>query len=353
LTTLQAAGDQGAEYLVLCERIADLCGSSGRRDVAREHYQAVLESCRASDDRTTAARILRKLGRLLWDGGKRSKAEEYYSEAATLLEGITAPVEQAHLLQERGRLAFRLGDHAAAVKWADDALNCAESVPADADKSTGFEAARAAAEALNTKGVALARLGRSQDAVREVERSVSVAEAADLPGAACRGYNNLGVLYTIIDPLRAMEVCRRGLEVAHHIGDLGFQARLLANLAVACCTFTSKCGNEGVPAAEKAIELDRALDQREHLPVSLIVLGQIHQCHSQPDLAVRCYSEALAVARETGEPQQLFPCYDGLATLSLDRGNVPEAERYFALAQDVCARHGLDPEALIVLPFLD
>jgi hypothetical protein len=30
-----------------------------------------------------------------------------------------------------------------------------------------------------------------------------------------------------------------------------------------------------------------------------------------------------------------------------------EAERYFTLAQDVCAKHGLDPDALVVLPFLD
>ena len=108
-----------------------------------------------------------------------------------------------------------------------------------------------------------------------------------------------------------------------------------------------------MPAAEKAIEIDRALDQREHLPVPLIVLGQIHQCHFRPDQAARCYNEAIEVASETGEPQQLFPCYDGLATLNLDRGDMPEAERYFALADDVCTRHGLDPAGLIVLPFLD
>ena len=96
------------------------------------------------------------------------------------------------------------------------------------------------AEALNTKAVALARLGRNREAVREVERSIEVAEAAGLLGAACRGYTNLGVLYTTIDPAQAMEVCRRGLEVARRIGDLGFQARLLANLAVACCTFTDR-----------------------------------------------------------------------------------------------------------------
>ena len=85
----------------------------------------------------------------------------------------------------------------------------------------------------------------------------------------------------------------------------------------------------------------------------LIVLGQIHQCHGRPDWPLRCYNEALEVARETGEPQLLFPCYDGLATLNLDRDDLAEAERYFSLAQDICARHGLDPEALVVLPFLD
>jgi predicted ATPase/class 3 adenylate cyclase len=353
LTVLPATPATVPERLLLREQIADLYGPAGRRDIAIEHYQAVLDSYRITGDRPAAARVLRKLGRLLWDGGKRSQAEELYSEAAALLEGTDAPVEQAHLLQERGHLAFRLGDPAAAAKWADDALSYAEIASADANRATALEAARAAAEALNTKGVALARLGRSQDAVREVERSVAAAEAAGLFNAACRGYTNLGVLYSIIDPSRAIEVCERGLDVARRIGDLGYQARLLANLAVANCTFTNKCGDEGVPAAEKAVEIDRALDQREHLPVPLIVLGQIHQCRGQLDQAVRCYSEALEVARETGEPQQLFPCYDGLATLNLDRGDVPEAERYFALAQDVCTRHGLDPEALIVLPFLD
>lgn len=350
---LAPAHDQGLERLILRERIADLCGPAGQRDAAREHYAAALEAYRADVDPVAGARILRKLGRLLWDAGKGDSAETYYTKAAMLLEGVDAPVEQALLKHERGRLAFRKGDHAAAVTWADDALGVVQSVPFDCDAAVRLEAARATAEALNTKGIALARLGRNQEAVAEVERSVAVAEAAELLNVACRGYTNLGALYTIVDPRRAMEVCKRGLECARRIGDIGFQARLLTNLAVACCTFTDKCEDEGVPAAQKAIELDRALDQREHLSVPLIALGQIHQCHGQVELAARCYNEALEAARETGEPQQLFPCYDGLATLSLDEGNMPEAERYFALAQDVCSRHHLDPEALILLPFLD
>ena len=353
LAALASVGDQGPEQLALSERVADLCGPVGQRDAANEHYLAALKSYEAAGDRAPAARILRKLGRLHWDAGKRDLAEAHYARAAELLDGLDAPIEQAHLLQERGRLAFRMGDQAAAAKWADEALSCAQSLAENADAEVGLEAARATAEALNTKGVALARLGRSREAVKEVERSVEVAEAASLFSAACRGYTNLGVLYTVIEPARAIEVSQRGLEVAQRIGDLGFEARLLANLAVAYCTFTDRCAKEGVPAAEKAIEIDRALDQRDHLSVPLIVLGQIHQCNGLPDLARRYYDEALAVAGETGAPQLLFPCYDGLATLSLDLDDMVEAERYFALAQEVCAQHGVEPEALVVLPFLD
>jgi adenylate cyclase len=353
LAALRAADEQRPQQLILCERIADLCRPIGRRESAHEHYNVVLRAYQAAGDHAAAARIMRKIGGLLWDAGRRDQAEARYAEALILLEGTDAPIERAHLSQERGRLAFRMGDNAGAVKWADKAIEYAEAYSTDSGKEIRLEAARAVAEALNTKGVALARLGQKVDAVREIERSVAVAEAESLQSVVCRAYTNLGVLYSVIDPTRAIVACRRGLEVATRIGDLGFQARLYTNLAVACCMFTDRCGDEGVPAAEKAIEIDRALDQREHLAVPLTVLAQIHQCHNAPDLALRYYSQALEVARETGEPQLLFPCYDGLATLCLDRDDMDEAERYFGLAQELCDRHGLDPGALMVLPFLD
>lgn len=64
------------------------------------------------------------------------------------------------------------------------------------------------------------------------------------------------------------------------------------------------------------------------------------------------YEEALTLAERVGEPQLLFPCYDGLATLYLDTGDQRQAEHYLAKAQEVCERAGLEPDALMVLPFL-
>jgi len=42
------------------------------------------------------------------------------------------------------------------------------------------------------------------------------------------------------------------------------------------------------------------------------------------------YREALALAEEAGDPQLLFPCYDGLATLFLDIGDDAREEEYMA-----------------------
>ncbi len=75
----------------------------------------------------------------------------------------------------------------------------------------------------------------------------------------------------------------------------------------------------------------------------------------EPARALRHYQEALALWRRSRPSRSLlFPCYDGLATLCLDLGDgEPRAERYMALAMDICTiRAGLDPDALIVLPFL-
>jgi adenylate cyclase len=55
----------------------------------------------------------------------------------------------------------------------------------------------------------------------------------------------------------------------------------------------------------------------------------------------------------TGEPQLLFPCYDGLATLYLDRDDRDRAEEFMQKAQRVCEQAGLDPDSFVVLPFLE
>ncbi len=345
LRTLRECGAGAADTWAARERLADLLGLTGRRAEALAHYEGVRDETEAAGDRAGAARIHRKIGGLHWDAGDRERAGVCFTSGLALLGDDGDPIERAHLYQELGRLAFRAGDNAGAIGWAERAL-------AEAASEDGHEAIAMRAQAFNTLGVALARTGHLAEAVDRIEQSIALAEAGDLLQAACRGYTNLGVLYSSLDPPRSIATCLRGLETAKKVGDLGFQSRLYANLAVAYCALTDRCEAEGMVAAQTAIDLDRRLGLLDHLAVPLIVLGQIHQCHGEHGQAFAMYEEALSLAEQVGEPQLLFPCYDGLATLYLDAGKTEMAEAYLAKAQQVCERAGVEPDALMVLPFL-
>src|SRR5687768_17261345 len=347
LETLAACPeDCEAEAAGVREQLGDLLAVTGRRADALGHYEPVLKKVEHAGNRTAAARLQRKIGGLHWDAGERERAAACFAAGLELLGEGGDAIERAHLFQEMGRLAFRAGDNARAIEWAERAL--AEA----ARDAHGAEVAAMRAQVYNTLGVALARTGRPAEAVEQIERSIALAEAHGLLPAACRGYTNLGVLYSSLDPRRSIETCLRGLETAKKVGDLGFQSRLYANLAVAYCALTDRCEAEGIEAAQTAIDLDRRLGFLDHLAVPLIVLGQIHQCHGEHRQAFTMYEEALALAEAAGEPQLLFPCYDGLATLHLDTGNQAMAELYLNKAQEVCTRAGVEPDALMVLPFL-
>jgi adenylate cyclase len=353
LHTLAECQACGGETRVARERLGDLLGLTGRRTEALVHYEAVRAELEQDADRAGAARLYRKIGGLHWDAGDRERAAACFASGLERLGEDGDPIERAHLFQELGRLAFRAGDNAGAIAWAERALaEAASEAKTATDPARQREATAMRAQAYNTLGVALARTGQLAEAVGQIEQSIGLAEAGDLLQAACRGYTNLGVLYSSLDPRRSIETCLRGLETAKKVGDLGFQSRLYANLAVAYCALTDRCEAEGVEAAQTAIDLDRRLGLLDHLAVPLIVLGQIHQCHGERAQAFAMYEEALDLAERAGEPQLLFPCYDGLATLYLDDGNQVQAEAYLAKAQAVCERAGLEPDALMVLPFL-
>jgi predicted ATPase/class 3 adenylate cyclase len=350
LRTFATCPDCDDDVRTVREWLGDLYALTGRPVDALASYQAVREQLEGAQQWASAARLYRKIGALHWEAGDRERAGDCFTAGLRQLDRADHPIERANLYQEIGRLAFRAGDNSAAIAWAERALGeITKGAVTKADESAGIDCQ---VQAYNTLGVALARQGQVKEAADRIAQSIALAETHHLLQATCRGYTNLGVLLSSLDPQRSIETCLKGLEIARKVGDLAFQSRLYANLAVAYCALTDRCEAEGLQAAEAAIDLDRRLGLIDHLAVPLIVLGQIRQCHGDHSLALESYREALALAEQIGEPQLLFPCYDGLATLHLDAGNGAMAEHYFAKAQEVCERAGVEPDALLVLPFL-
>jgi adenylate cyclase len=352
LRTLADCPDCDDQARGVREKLADVLALVGQWTDALGHYEALRRELEAADENVGLARLYRKIGVLRWETGDRERAGASFASGLERIGEDGSSIERAQLLQELGRLAFRAGDNAGAIAWAEQALLQAAKGDGSSDAERSREAAATRAQAYNTLGVALARTGRLTDAADKIEQSIAMAQRHDLLQVACRGYANLGVLYSALDPRRSIETCLRGLEVAKRIGDLGFQSRLYANLAVAYCALTDRCEMEGLEAAQMSIELDRRLGLLDHLAVPLIVVGQIYQCRGEYAPAFKAFCEALGLAERAGEPQLLFPCYDGLATLHLDAGNEALAELYLAKSKAMCEQARLQPDGLIMLPFL-
>jgi adenylate cyclase len=355
LEVLEESNGAAQDRLRMRERLADVLALTGDRGAAMEHYSAAVSVHERALSHVDQGRVLRKIGALHWQGGDRKQASEYYARALTALNGEADRIELAHLYQELGLAAFRGGDNQQAIQWADRALRSAETALADDATITTNRrrtAAAAVAHAMNTIGVALVRSGQVDAARQRIEDSVAVANQHGLLDVACRGYANLGVLYGMIEPKRAIQVSQTGLELASKIGAASLESYFYANLAAAYCVLTDDCKTDGLHAAQTAVDLDRELGQFDHLAVPLIVMAQIHQCQGQLQQAHDAYREALALAEKAGEPQLLFPCYDGLATICLDRGDRNRAEEFMEKGREVCARAGIDPDTLLVLPFL-
>jgi adenylate cyclase len=323
------------------EWLGDARSASGEVNAAIGPWLESQTMRRLAGDRDRVAVLHRKLGNAWFARGDRARALESYRQGIDALSDTPPGATLSDLYAELGRVYFRIGQDTEAIDWAEKALALAESLNKPGTASL----------ALNTLGVARARGGELARGIAEVERSLHIALDNDRPVAACRAYTNLGMLYGTVDHNKAVQLCQQGLALARKIGDLSYQSWLQSSLA---STYCSLVGNweRGVAAARASIDLDLQMGHRAHLAVPVVLLAQIYQCHGMLEDSLRAYQEALALAEESGEPQMLFPCYNGLGALYLEIGEEEEATRYLDKAQEVVSQAGYSADSLFVLPFL-
>lgn len=336
------AGAKDAEvHRQLLDRLGDAHAAQGVQEQAITVWQRALELALAAADGRSMAELKRKIGVTYWSLGDLGSAISHLMSGLESLADMGDCLEGARLFQELGRITFHLGRHDEATGWAERALALGERLAAPDVVS----------HASNTIGLALARNGEIERGVEAVKRSLDTALAYDLPAAACRAYANLAVLYASSDQERSAAYCAEGLALAQKIGDLVSQAWLQCILAGRSCTLAGDY-EAGVQAAQRAVALDRRLGQKSHLPIPLIILAQIYQCHGEFEESEHYYQEALTLAEEVKEPQLLIPCYDGLATLAIERGDETQAEQYLERSQRLMEETGWASDSLLILPFL-
>ena len=278
------------EVAELLDRRSYECYLTDQIDDALETRRAALERYRTLGDRVREGEQQRWISRLSWFAGHNDDAEAAALEAISLLEPTGAKRELAMAYSNMSQLRMLADELALAIEWGERAIALAEEL---GDQEI-------LAHALNNVGTADVHMGRGSE---RLERSLAIALEAGLEEHVARAYTNLAV--------RAVQA-HEHLAAARHLEDgiaycsehdleswrlymVGWRALLRLRLGR---------WDEAAADAEAVLQDPHTAVPTRITP--LVILGQLRARRGDPQ-PTRPLDEALALARQTGEPQRLGP----------------------------------------------
>ncbi|HUF59729.1 MAG TPA: adenylate/guanylate cyclase domain-containing protein [Actinomycetota bacterium] len=181
------------------------------RDTGADVLGEARDGLLAAGDVEMAALAELLIGDTVWRQGKGIDAQSHFDRAESLIEGRPASTEVAQAKAHLARYLMVTGRSIDAIRVGREALAAANAL--------GEEDIRTFA--LNTVGTARVNLG-DLGGLDEIEESIQVAEAANLPWHVSRGHINMGVsLFYAGEMVRALEVHTRNVGYAQRYGIQG------------------------------------------------------------------------------------------------------------------------------------
>src|SRR5687767_13642279 len=206
--------DDPADQARLAEKAGDVALRLGRVDAAIGHWQDALAAEQPEGvvgGPEFIARLQRKTGGALWHRGDRAGAIERYQAGITLLKDLPSSLELVRLYGDAASLYMQTGDNMLAIYAAEKALRLAEQLGET----------RAASRAHGIFGRVFGRIGDTEKARSNLERSVELARGSD-HSETILALLALGRHFEIseAETERAGEAYTEALALAKQVGDL-------------------------------------------------------------------------------------------------------------------------------------
>src|SRR5215211_3049171 len=312
------------------EKQGDVALRLGRVNAAIAVWEECLDHHRMHEDLERVAGLHRKIGAGLAHKGERKAAIEHHQKGINLLKDGPPNLELVRLYEEAAWLYMHTGDNMLAIYASEKALRLAERMGE----------MRAASRAHGIFGRVFGRIGDTEKARENLERSVELARGSD-HGETILALLALGHHLEIseADYAGADKAYREGLNLAVEVGDVPSQVELHAGLAQLA---VYRADWEGVLRSSDA---SAQLSEREGLvgklclPLALRAL--MHWRDGEWDEAERLYRRAHELAVQVGWSEVAFTALFGLSATLRDRGDPGGAVTALAQALDVCERAGL------------
>ncbi len=312
------------------EKQGDVALRMGRVDAAVGVWERCLAYHREQEDLARVADLHRKIGAALWHKGERRASIDNYQRGIDLLKDGPPCIELVRLYEEAASLYMHTGDNMLAIYASEKALRLAERL----------DEARAASRAHGIFGRVFGRIGDSEKARENLERSVALARESDR-AEAVRALLTLGYHLEVseADYEGATEAYREALEIAEEVGDLPSQVELHASLG----QLAVEAGDW--EAVEQATEASAGLAEREGLHGKLcfpdVMRGVLSWREGEWDDAAKYFRSAYELGDQVGRSEVAFTALHWLATTLRESGDLAGAETELSAALDICERAGL------------
>jgi adenylate cyclase len=314
----------------IAEKLGDVALRLGRVDQATEVWEQCLDFHRREEDLSRVGDLHRKIGAGLWHKGDREGSIEHYQKGIDLLKDGPPCLELVRLYEEAASLYMHTGDNMLAIYASEKALRLAERLG---------EAA-AASRAHGIFGRVFGRIGDSERARQNLERSVELARESD-PAEAVRALLTLGYHLEVseADYEGAAAAYQEALELAEQTGDLPSKVELHAALA----QLAVHRGDWDAVASEA--EASGSLAEREGLTGKLcfpyMMRGMLRWREGDFDESAKALRRAADLAEQVGRSEVAFQSLFWLAASLRQRGDHGDADTELARALDLCERAGL------------
>ena len=319
---------------VVCARINEKLGNValrlGRVDRATAAWEESMDYYRGEEDLARVGDLHRKIGAGLWHKGDRDGSIEHYQRGIDLLKDGPPCIELVRLYEEAASLYMHTGDNMLAIYASEKALRLAERL----------EEAAAASRAHGIFGRVFGRIGDSERARENLERSVELARGAD-PAEAVRAMCALGYHLEVSEAgyEEAREAYSQALELAKQTGDLPSQVEIHAALAQ-LAIYGADWDEAGAQTEASASLAEReGLDGKLCFPYSMRGVMRWHA--GELERAAELLAEACEIAEQVGRSEVAFESLYWLAVVQRDLGAHADADQTLARALDLCERAGL------------
>jgi class 3 adenylate cyclase/tetratricopeptide (TPR) repeat protein len=319
----------------IAEKYGDVALRLGRVDKAVDLWERCLEYHRGEEDLARVGDLHRKIGAGLWNKGDREGSISHYQRGIDLLKDGPPCLELVRLYEEAASLYMHTGDNMLAIYASEKALRLAERL----------EEAAAASRAHGIFGRVFGRIGDTERARENLERSVELARDSD-PAEAIRALLALGYHFEVseADYEEATEAYNEALGIAERMGDLPSQVELHFSLSL----LAFHCGKWD--EVEVGTETVAALVEREGLTGKLcfphLLRGALRWRDSDLEGSERSLRRAAEMAAQVGRSEIAFQALLALAATLRDAENFADADGVLAAALDTCERAGLVAQSI-------